>query len=529
MLPSPRRPARCRRAAGPGAAGRERGTTGTTGAAGRGRLIRLAALTAALSAALAGPAAGITSARTVPAGIGATGTPAVRAEVGTGTGRPIVGTIASAAAFGGTAASAGTAAPIPAVAGAPVIRLQSPDPLSTAKCLQTIRLRCYSPVQYRVAYDLNPLYRSNVTGRGQTIVIVDSFGSPSIRHDLSVFDKQWGFPNPTLNVLAVGKLPPFDPGDATMVGWAEETTLDVEYAHAIAPGATILLVETPVAETEGVTGFPEMMQAEKYVIDHNLGDVISQSFGATENTFPGFAQGSHTSLLNLRGAFADAARHHVTVLAASGDSGATNDEADGATLYPYRAISWPSSDPLVTSVGGTQLLLAQDGNKIRPDQVWNDTYGAGGGGVSSVFGRPAYQNAVTSVVGGSRGTPDISMSAAVSGGCWVYESFEPSGAGWEILGGTSEATPIFAGVVALADQLARHRLGNINPALYALGAASRISHDPFRTGIVDVTEGNNSYGSKVQGYAAGPGYDLASGWGTIDAARFVPALARFSG
>jgi subtilase family serine protease len=486
MLPSPRRSARCRAA---------------------GRRSALVALITALTLSVAGIAA-VTSA-------------------------PSTARAAPAAAASATARAA-PVAPVPAVAGAAVIRLSDPNPLSTAKCLQTIRLRCYSPVQYRVAYNLNPLYRAGITGKGRTIVIVDSFGSPTIGHDLAAFDRQWGFPDPpSLTVLTfrttLGTLPKFSPGNASMVGWAEETTLDVEYAHAIAPGANIVLLQTPVAETEGVTGFPEMMNAEKYVIDHNLGDVISQSFGATENTFPGFAQANHSSLLNLDYAFADAARHHVTVLAASGDSGATNDQPDGATLYPYRAISWPSSDPLVTSVGGTQLLLAQDGNKIRPDQVWSDTYGAGGGGVSSVFGRPGYQDNVISVVGGSRGTPDISMSAAVSGGCWVYESFEPSGPGWELLGGTSEATPIFAGVVALADQLAGHRLGNINPALYTLGALSRIKNDPFNTGIVDVTTGRNGYGSKVTGYAAAPGYDLASGWGTIDANRFVRALAHVAG
>jgi subtilase family serine protease len=146
--------------------------------------------------------------------------------------------------------------------------------------------------------------------------------------------------------------------------------------------------------------------------------------------------------------------------------------------------------------------------------------------VSSVFPRPAYQAGVATVTGGHRGAPDISMSAAVSGGCWVYASFGPSGTGgWEILGGTSEATPMFAGIVALADQLAGHRLGNINQALYPLGAASRATGGPSRTGIVDVTAGDNTYGP-VTGYAATPGYDLASGWGTIDAARFVPALAR---
>jgi subtilase family serine protease len=441
-------------------------------------------------------------------------------------GRPVTftrHTVAGPAAF--AAAAGGAAAPVPSVAGQSMIQLQSPRPLSTADCLATIKLRCYSPLQYRVAYDLDPLYQKNITGQGQTIVIVDSFGSPRIKQDLAHFDRQWGLPNPpAVNQYKLGHWK-FRKSNATMDGWAEETTLDVEYAHAIAPAATIDLVETPVAETEGVTGFPQMMMAIKDVIDATKVDVISQSFGATENTFPGFGQGNYASIDSLRYAFQDAARRHVTVLAASGDSGATNDKADGATLYPFPVVAWPSSDPLVTSIGGTQLQLAQDGNKIRPDQVWGDEYGAGGGGLSAVFGQPGYQNDVGSVVDGHRGTPDISMSAAVSGGAWIYQSFEPGGAGWEILGGTSEATPIFAGIVALASQKAGHPLGNIDTALYRLGAQSRLKNGPSATGIVDVTTGTNTFGN-VTGYQARPGYDLASGWGTIDAARFVPALAQ---
>jgi subtilase family serine protease len=217
----------------------------------------------------------------------------------------------------------------------------------------------------------------------------------------------------------------------------------------------------------------------------------------------------------------------VTVLGASGDAGATDFESDGATLYPMRVNSWPSSDPLVTSVGGSQLTLDNAGNRLSPDTVWNDGFGAGGGGVSAVFSRPLYQIAEHSVVGGHRGTPDISMSAAVNGGCWVYMSFAgieapgQSDPGWYIFGGTSEASPIFSGIVALADQVAGHRLGLLNPALYALGAASKHG---ARTGLVDITAGNNTFAG-VTGYDAGPGYDLASGWGTINAAQFVPALA----
>ena len=266
-----------------------------------------------------------------------------------------------------------------------------------------------------------------------------------------------------------------------------------------------------------------MMNAEKWLINHGIGDVISQSFGATENTFPGFSSGDFSSLLNLRYAFKDALAHDVTVLAASGDNGATDFESDLSTLYPYRVNSWPSSDPLVTSVGGTQLNLDDSGSRLSPDVVWNDGYGAGGGGVSGVFSRPFYQSLVAGQVGKQRGTPDISMSAAVDGAAWVYTSFGGEPVGWHLVGGTSEASPIFSGIVALANQVAHHRLGLINPGLYLLGTLSQ--HGSHGTGIVDVTSGNNSFGGVI-GFDAAAGYDLASGWGTIDAAQFVPALAR---
>jgi|HubBroStandDraft_3_1064219.scaffolds.fasta_scaffold29207_1 subtilase family serine protease len=440
--------------------------------------------------------------------------------------------VAAAASMAALAVPAAPAAvsqatAVPDISHPILIGKQLPAPISTSDCLAEIQIRCYTPVQYRTAYNLNSLYAHGITGRGRTIVIVDSYGSPTITSDIKTFDKQFGFPDPDLKIVKFGNVPPFDPTNETQVGWAEETTLDVEYAHSIAPDAKIVLAETPVAETEGVTGLPEMMNAERSLINAGVGDVISQSFGATENTFPGFSQGNFSSLLNLRYAFKDALAHHVTVLAASGDDGATDAELDGSTLYPFRVNSWPSSDPLVTSVGGSQLYLDNAGNRLQPDSVWNDGIGAGGGGESGVFSRPLFQAGVRGVVGSHRGTPDISMSAAVNGGCWVYMSFAGietpgvSDPGWYIFGGTSEATPIFSGIVALADQVAGHRLGLVNPALYALGAAS--AHG-VNTGLVDITAGNNSFNG-VTGFNAGPGYDLASGWGTINAARFVPALA----
>jgi subtilase family serine protease len=416
-----------------------------------------------------------------------------------------------------------TAKPIPASAGHIDARTLV-SPLPTSQCVAQLGIHCYSPLQYRVAFNLNDLYKHHVTGEGRTIMIVDSFGSPTIQHDLDTFDAQWGLPGTTVQVVQAGVIPPFDPTNSDMLGWATESTLDVEYAHSIAPGAKIVLVETPVSETEGVQGFPEMMHAEKSLIDHGVGDVISQSFGATENTFPGFAQGDFSSLLALRFAFKAAAEHGVTVLGASGDAGATDFELDGSTLYPMRVNSWPSSDPLVTSVGGTQLTLNDAGTRLSPDVVWNDGFGAGGGGLSAVFERPEFQEGVAGVVGDRRGTPDISMPASVDGGAWVYFSFNPARVGWHIVGGTSEACPIFSGIVALADQVAGHRLGDINAALYELG----LGKHPAHAGIVDVTSGNNSFAG-VTGFSATPGYDLASGWGTINAPDFVKALAHASG
>ena len=401
---------------------------------------------------------------------------------------------------------------------------QFPAPLSTTNCVAEVGIRCYTPVQYRKAYNLNPLYKQRITGAGRTIVIVDSFGSPTIARDLKTFDAQFGFPDPHLKIEKFGRVPPFDPGNSTMVSWAFETTLDVEYAHSIAPGARIVLAETPVAEVEGTSGFPQMMNAERALISRGVGDVISQSFGATENTFPGFSQGNFSSLLGLRYAFKDALAHHVTVVAGSGDTGATNFESDAATLYPFGVNSWPSSDPLVTSVGGTMVDLDNNGHRLAPDTVWNDGAGAGGGGKSAVFSRPFFQTRVAGVTGSHRGTPDISMTAAVDGAAWVYGSFLGTGEpAWTLVGGTSEAAPIFAGVIALADQLGGRRLGWLNPDLYALGA---LSQHGVPTGIVDVTTGNNTFAG-VTGFDATPGYDLASGWGTVNADKFVHALARF--
>jgi hypothetical protein len=415
-------------------------------------------------------------------------------------------------------------------------------PLTTTRCRARFRISCYQPAQIQQAYGLPTLYRRGVTGAGQTIIVVDSFGSPTLGHDLAVFDRRFHLAAPP--VLTVihpdGPVPAYDPKNPGMVGWAGETELDVEYAHAIAPDASIVVAATPTAENEGTSGFPQIVKAERYVIHHHLGGVISQSFSTTENSFP-----SRRSLRAMRGAYIDAARHHVTVLAASGDSGAADVGPNGSTYYLHPVATWPGTDPLVTAVGGTRLRLTATGHRTAPDTTWNDTYNkpaqryingstgpaplASGGGRSDVFARPRYQNGVSKVVGRQRGVPDISMSAACDGAVDMYQSFSGQRAGWYPTCGTSEATPMFAGIVALADQAAGHPLGLINPALYAMSAR----HDP---GIVDVTKGSNTVSFRqhgrlhtVHGFRARHGYSLAAGVGTIYAPDFVPELAKTAG
>jgi len=415
------------------------------------------------------------------------------------------------------------------------------QPLTTAQCEAKYRVACYQAPQLQVAYNLGPLFSRGINGTGETIVIVDSYGSPTITRDLATYDAQYGLPAPPSFTIIhpVGAIPPYQK-NSNFEGWAGETSLDVEMAHTMAPGANILLVETPVDETEGVTGFPQIVQAENYVIDHNLGDVISQSFGATEETFPNAA-----SIMALRSAYVNAAAHGVTVLAATGDSGVVDYQLNQVDYYTYRVIDWPPSDPLVTAVGGTQLHLNAAGEHTSPDTVWNDTYNAAAnqvafgnagpnplatnGGVSSVFPRPAYQDSVAGVVGNARGVPDITMSGACNGAVEMYQSFPGVPAGWTMSCGTSEATPLFAGIVALADQVAGHPLGLINPALYAMKANNAPGLVPVTSGNNTVTFTQNGKTFTVDGYQAGPGYNLASGLGTVNAAGFVPTLAAYAG
>ena len=451
----------------------------------------------------------------------------------------------------------------------------SETPPTEAQCFSAGR-RCFTPQGVRAAYDLQPLYDQGYDGTRRTIAIVDSYGSDTMAHDLHVFDQAFGLPAmcgeesvtcapgmPTFSTLALQgspatKAPPSQSngtGQEDKSAWALEVALDVETAHAIAPGANILLVHTPTAETLGVQGFPQMMDAEQYVVDHHLADVISQSFASAEKAF-----GSRQSLEKLRHAFKSAAQNGVTVLGASGDTGTANDRKQpvgkGGSTIDGQTVEWPASDPLVTGVGGTALCTdpnqttdrvadnadppaACQGAPGQAEIVWGEfSRGiATGGGFSDFFTRPGYQDTLpagsTSIPAERRGVPDIGLQSSPRTGALVYLSLPPDGngglkcgsapcsTGWYDIGGTSLATPEWAGLVGIAAQINGGGLGLINPALYALAGDPSTYADDF----YDITVGNNQTNPDIAGYPASDGWDPDTGLGTPNAANLLPDLA----
>jgi subtilase family serine protease len=476
----------------------------------------------------------------------------------------------SASAASGTTAAAG-AAPLfhPTVSDYAQVATSTTPP-TEAQCFSVGR-RCFTPQSTRAAYNVNPLYAGGFDGRGITIAIVDSYGSDTMAHDLHVYDQAFGLPPmcgeegvtcapgmPTFQQFhfqgapATKGNPGKSPGQEDKSAWALEVALDVETAHSFAPGANILLVTTPTAETLGVQGLPTMIKAEKYVVDHHMADVISQSFGTGEDAF-----GSSQSLLNLRDAYVAAAANGVTVLASSGDDGSAaagkQPVGKGGTILPNPGVGWPASDPLVTGVGGTYLCTDPNSTSARVvDSVdppvncqanpgaaevgWIDA----GGGFSHVFSRPAYQDTLpagsTPIPASARGVPDIGLQASSRTGALVYLSLPPDGnsglicgsapcsTGWYDIGGTSLSCPQWAGLVAIADQINGGRLGLINPALY------RVAANPaaYASDYYDVTTGNNQAFPDVPGYPATTGWDPVTGLGTPNAAALLPAVVAAS-
>jgi subtilase family serine protease len=372
---------------------------------------------------------------------------------------------------------------------------------------------CQTPHSMRVAYGIESLIEHGFTGKGQTVVDIVSFGSPTLQQDMDAYDQQFGLPPIRIQVISPLNEKEADPyGDKA--GWGVETTLDVEIIHALAPDAGIVVLTSPVAETEGTFGLPEFRKLVKYTIDHHLGNIISNSWGASEATLkdPAGQQELQKWDTLLQQA---TTRQGITFFAASGDQGASDfTDMKSTKLAPNPTTGFLADNPWVTSVGGTSLLSKGP----NPQEV---AWSSSGGGFSAFYPIPSYQQVLPASVRGlfknHRGVPDVAADADPSTALANYVHGR-----WAMIGGTSASTPVWAAVGAIANQLAGHPLGFINPGLYKMGT-SNIYTQAFH----DITVGDNSISDgsvNVKGYTAVAGWDAVTGFGSPNAAVLLPAL-----
>ena len=411
-----------------------------------------------------------------------------------------------------------------------------------------LNLICYGPNFIKAAYN----YPSSVDGTGQTILIVDAYGSPTIEADLALLDGAFGIPAPpSFTIFCPEGCPTPSANNKTHgpLNWSVETSLDVEYSHAMAPGANIVLVVAASSSGDAIN------VAETAAIAKYPGSVMSQSFGVGEFLI----EGDKAQIKQAHKNYEAAQAAGTTVLASAGDFGAANAFSMGPkTIFgSVPNASFPASDPLVIAVGGTEgdpytdpgsatlscpamtlcsaglatfmgpcsSLMPRTVNPCTPvgyggEQVWNEPEFAPqsttGGAPSLIFGVPSYQSGLGLA---SRGTPDVTYNSAINGGVLVVNSALLGAPTLFIVGGTSAGSPQWAAIIALANQLAGKPLGFVNPALYSLARSSAYAHD-----FHDITIGNNQMPGTTPSETAGTGWDLASGWGTPNVSKLLPDL-----
>jgi len=371
-------------------------------------------------------------------------------------------------------------------------------------------LHYLAPDDIATIYDISPLYGTGIDGTGQKVVVPGE--SDVDITDIQTFRKQYNLPPNDPQLVKYGP----DPGTN---GSLIEADLDLEWVGAVARNATVIYVYSL-----------DVFDSAQYAVDQNLAPVITFSYGGCEyDQIPAF-----------RSVAQQASAQGITWMVASGDSGATTCDRLAETPQAAKgpSVSFPASFPEVTAVGGTEFNegngnywngsnSANSASALSwiPEMVWNDSaernqLAAGGGGASALFSKPLWQTGPGVPNDNARDLPDVSFSSSPDhDGYEIY-----SGGQWQIVGGTSAASPVFAGMVALLNQhLGQNGLGNINPTLYRIAQST---NDVFH----DVTTGNNmepcvqgSLGcvNGMVGYSAGPGFDLAAGLGSVDAAHMV--------
>ncbi len=381
------------------------------------------------------------------------------------------------------------------------------------------------PDDFAAIYDVEPLYGYGYTGAGQNITIVGQ--SDIDPDDIASFRATWDLPGMQIQMVSIGDYP-------GVTGDEVEADLDLEWSGAVARFASLTYVYSV-----------DVNDAVNFAIDNDLGPVISESFGLCEYQVA-------TERLGLSNFEIQAQKGNalgITWLASSGDSGAAGCDYDAPIATQGLAVGMPASVPEVTAVGGTEFNEGSltywsttngpyGGSALSyiPEMAWNDTaangsLAASGGGVSAVYTKPAWQTGTGVPSDGARDVPDIALNASDAHDPYIVVS-EGEAIG---VGGTSASSPSFAGILALLNQYlvqnnvqSKPGLGNINPKLYSLASSGK------GAAFHDITVGNNIVPCQVGtancttgsfGYSAGPGYDLVTGLGSVDAYNLITTWA----
>jgi pseudomonalisin len=380
-----------------------------------------------------------------------------------------------------------------------------------------------APADFTSIYNVDALLAAGINGSGRTIGLL-ALTNVNVA-DTTFFRQNFGLPANDPVVVLNGPDPGIVSGDDL------ESDLDLQWSGAVAPAAhTLLITSKDTATTSGVD------LSALYAVSSNLADVVSMSYGACELDFVDSDIALYTNV------WAQAAAQGISVFVASGDSGAAGCDPTGANAF-NASVNGLGSSPYATCVGGTQYLDTSD-----PSAYWNSTndpvtqksvkgyvpettWSGSGGGRSILFARPPWQNVSGLPADNARYVPDVSLPAGSHTTYLMVQGHTTGSSGIQSVYGTSASSPAFAGLAALLVQKAGGRLGNLNPFLYAAaraqyGVAGASAETPLAAGALvfhDVTTGDNSVPG-VAGFAAGPGYDAATGLGSVDAAALAAAL-----